>query len=38
MKFPKNYQVVIIENSGLTSTKKFEKKFKNTEVIIPIVT
>ena len=35
MKFPKNYQVVIIENSGLTSTKKFEKKFKNTEVIIP---
>ncbi len=33
--FPKKYQVLIVENSGLKSTKKLEKKFKNTKVIIP---
>ena len=35
-KIPKNFQVVIVENSCLNLTKKkIEKKFKNTEVIIP---
>ena len=33
--FPKKYQIIIVENSMLKSTKKLEKKFKNTSVIIP---
>ena len=34
-KLPKKYQIIIVENSTLQSTKKLEKKFKNTKVIIP---
>ena len=35
-KIPKKFQVIIVENSCLYQTKKkIEKKFKNTEVIIP---
>ena len=34
--FPKKYQVIIVDNSKLKSTKnKIEKKFRNTKVIIP---
>ena len=32
---PKKYQILIVENSLLKSTKNLEKKFKNTKVIIP---
>ncbi len=35
-KIPKNFQVIIVENSCSDLTKKnIEKKFKNTEVILP---
>ncbi len=34
-KLPKKYQIIIVENSTLQSTKNLEKKFKNTKVIIP---
>ena len=35
-KIPKNFQVIVVENSLLKLTKKkLEKKFKNVEVIIP---
>ena len=34
-KLPKKYQIIIVENSIIQSTKKLEKKFKNTKVIIP---
>ncbi len=35
-KFPKNYEILIIENSLQKKTKiEIEKKFKNTKVIIP---
>ena len=33
--FPKKYQIIIVENSMLKSTKKLEKKFKNIDLIIP---
>ena len=32
---PKKYQIIIVENSMLKSTKKLEKKFKNLSVITP---
>ncbi len=32
---PKKYEVIIVENSKLKSTKKLEKKFRNVKVIIP---
>ena len=34
-KLPKKHQIIIVENSTLQSTKKLEKKFKNTKVVIP---
>ena len=35
VKIPKKYEIIIIENSRLKTTKNFEKKFKNVKVIIP---
>ena len=35
VKIPKKYEIIIVENSRLKKTKKFEKKFKNVKVIIP---
>ena len=32
---PKKYQIIIVENSMLKSTKKLEKKYKNLNVITP---
>ena len=32
---PKKYQVVIVENSRANSIKKYQKKNKNVEIIIP---
>ncbi len=34
-KIPKKYEIIIVENSKLKSTKKLEKKFKNVKVILP---
>jgi len=33
--FKKKHQIIIIENSMIQSTRKLEKKFQNTNVIIP---
>ncbi len=33
--FPKKYQIIIVENSLLKSTKELKKKFKNINIIIP---
>ena len=33
--FPKKYQIIIVDNSRLEITKRLEKKFKNTEVVLP---
>ena len=33
--FPKKYQIIIVDNSRLKTTKGLEKKFKNTEVVLP---
>ncbi len=35
MNFPKKYQIIIVENSMLKTTKKLEKKFKNINVLTP---
>ena len=33
--FKKKHQIIVIENSMIQSTRKLEKKYQNTNVIIP---